>query len=506
MGSAQGPFFNILDFGAVNDGKTINTAAIQKAIDVCAEKGGGTLFFPAGKYISGTLFLKSYVTLNLQSGAVLEGSKNLSDYPVTISQIRSYTDNYTNKSLLYGEDLEYIGITGQGIIDGNGSSFKVSDDLVKTSLADSYKARPYVIRIINCRNVVVKDITLKNSPMWVQHYLSCHNILIDGITVNSRVNHNNDGVDIDGCDNVRISNCDIMSGDDAVVIKSTLDKPCKNITINNCILSSDCNAFKLGTESNGDFQNISLSNCTIYDTRLAGIALEMVDGGSLNNVSVSEVNMDNVGCAVFIRLGNRARPFKDKMEKPGMGKLFNVIVSNIQASNIGKTGCSVTGLPFFPVSNLSLININITFRGGGTKDLVSRQIEEFPDKYPEFTMFGNLPTYGFFCRHIEGLTMENIDLSYDSPDYRPAIYLNDVKDSRIADLQANCEDGTESMIVIDSSKNIVIMNCSGRGKYDALATLIHSSSSIGFISNNIFDQGKLFKSDGTIKTSGVIIK
>ena len=318
-GSAQATSFNILDFGAVNDGKTINTIAIQKAIDVCASKGGGTVYFPAGKYISGTLFLKSHITLNLGPGAILEGSNNLNDYPVTISQIRSYTDNYTDKSLIYGEGLEYIGITGHGIIDGNGESFQVSDDLVKKSLSDSYKARPYIIRIINCKNVIVKEITLKNSPMWVQHYMYCQNVLIEGITVNSRVNHNNDGIDIDACDNVRISDCNITSGDDAIVIKSTLDKPCKNINITNSTLSSNCNAFKLGTESNGDFQNINLSNCTIYDTRLAGIALEMVDGGSLNNVSVSDVNMDNVGCAVFIRLGNRARPFKADMEKPGNG-------------------------------------------------------------------------------------------------------------------------------------------------------------------------------------------
>lgn len=506
LGSAQAISLNILDFGAVNDGKTLNTVAIQKAIDSCASKGGGTVYFPAGKYISGTIFLKSNITLNLASGAILEGSNNINDYPVTISQIRSYTDNYTNKSLIYGEGLEYIGITGQGIIDGNGEQFQVSDTQVKISLSDSYKARPYIIRMINCKNVIIKKVTLKNSPMWVQHYLSCRNILIDGITVTSRVNHNNDGIDIDACDNVRISNCDITSGDDAIVIKSTLDEPCKNITVTNCILSSDCNAFKLGTESNGDFQNINLSNCVIFDTRLAGIALEMVDGGSLNNVSVSGVNMDNVGCAVFIRLGNRARPFKANMEKPGMGSLFNVMLSNIQGRNIGKTGCSVTGLPSNPARNITLNNIRLTFKGGGSKDLITRQIEEFPEKYPEFGMFGTLPSYGFFCRHVEGLTMENIELSCESPDFRPALYLNDVKDSRISDLISFYEEETESLIVIDSSVNILVRNCGGSEKINALATLINSSRNIGFINNNLMSQGKLYKTDGTVKTSGIIIK
>ena len=195
-----------------------------------------------------------------------------------------------------------------------------------------YKSRPYLIRMINCRNILLRDITIMNSPMWVQHYLLCEDVNIDGIKVNSRVNHNNDGIDIDGCQRVRISNCDIVSGDDAIVLKSTLDIPCKNVTITNCVLSSDCNAFKLGTETNGGFQNIVFSNCTIYDTPLAGITLQMVDGGTLERVSVSNITMNNVGTAIFIRLGNRARPYNDSLPKPGMGKLSHVIIDNIQGT------------------------------------------------------------------------------------------------------------------------------------------------------------------------------
>lgn len=506
LGSAQSSIYSIMDYGAVNDGKTITTKAIQKAIDDCAFKGGGTIIFPAGKYLSGTLYLKSFITLFLGPGAVLEGSKNLSDYPVTLSKIRSYTDNYTSRSLIYGEDLEHIAITGQGIIDGNGASFQDSDEQAKTALFDSYKVRPYMIRIINCKNVVVRDISIINSPMWVQHYMACVNVSIDGISVHSRVNHNNDGIDIDACDNVRISNCDIVSGDDAIVIKSTLDRPCKNITITNSVLSSDCNAFKLGTESNGGFQNISMDNCIIYNTRLAGIALEMVDGGSLDNVSVSDINMDNVNCAIFIRLGNRARPFKENMSKPGIGRLFNVILSNIQATSIGKTGCSITGLPSYPARNITLNNIRLTFKGGGTNDLAIRKIEEFPEKYPEFGMFGLLPSYGFFCRHIVGLTMENIDLSYELPDYRPALYLNDVEDSRISDLKAFCEEGTESLMVIDSSKNIIVRDCNTFRKPGALANIKNGSSDISFINNNIFGTNVIYKADDSIDKSSIKVR
>lgn len=455
---AGAQIFNVLEYGAVNDGKTISTAEIQKAIDKCSESGGGTVEFTAGRYLSGTIFLKSNVTMHLSAGAILEGSKNINDYPVTPYPVRSYTDNYTNRSLIYAEDLKSVSITGEGTINGNGSSFQVPDEQVKKSLFDSYRVRPYIIRFVNCEDINIKDITLINSPMWVQHYLLCRNVYISGIRVRSQVNRNNDGIDIDACENVRISDCDIKSGDDAIVIKSTLSKSCRNVTVTNCLISSDCNGFKLGTESNGDFQNITLSNCIIYNTKLAAIALEMVDGGKMNNVSVSGVNMDSVGCVLFIRLGNRARPYKENMEKPGMGRLSGIMVSNIQATNAGPVGCSITGLPAFSATKISLRDIRINFVGGGTGDLVSRKIEEYPDKYPEYRMFGMLPAYGFYCRHVSGLYMENIELSFEKTDYRPPLYFQDVDGATISDLKAFYAKGIESPVVTDSCRNIKIRN------------------------------------------------
>jgi len=350
---AQPLNFNVFDFGARRDGITVSTGPVQAAVDACAESGGGTVVFPAGKYISGTIYLKSHVTLFPDAGAVLAGSTDLKDYPVTVSKVRSYTDNYTDKSLIYGEDLEQVAITGHGTIDGNGYSFNVEsmdndDSLRKRDGFSFYKSRPYLIRIINCKNVLVSDVTLKNSPMWVQHYLLCNDLNIDSIKVHSRVNHNNDGIDIDGYTSVRISNCDIVSGDDAIVLKSTMGEPCRNITITNCTLSSDCNAFKLGTETNGGFENIVFGNCTIYDTRLAGITLQIVDGSTLDRVTVS-----------------------------------NVIIENIQGTNIGKTGCSITGLPGFRAEDIKLSNLFLTFQGGGTSEMAEREIPELPDACPE---------------------------------------------------------------------------------------------------------------------------
>ena len=460
--------FNILDYRAKGDGVTLNTKSIQAAVDACSKSGGGTVLFPAGRFVSGTIYLKSNVTLFLEAGAVLEGSKNLKDYPVTISKVRSYTDNYTDKSLIYAEDLENISITGKGIIDGNGAWFKVenmenSEELRKKDDFAFYKYRPYLIRVINCKNILVRDITLLNSPMWVQHYLLCEDVNIDGIKVNSRVNHNNDGIDIDACQRVRISNCDIISGDDAVVLKSTLAQPCKNVTITNCTLSSNCNAFKLGTETNGGFENVVVSNCTIYDTQLAGITLQLVDGGTLDRVSVSNITMNNVGAAIFIRLGNRARPYRENMAKPGMGKMSNVIIDNIIGTNIGKTGCSITGLPGYMAESISLSNISLTFDGGGTKEMSDREIPELDEAYPEHDMFGILPAYGFYCRHCKNIRFNNMELGFSGTEMRPAILCDDVENMVINSLMASTADGIDpviakkSTVFLDSNRvNLVI--------------------------------------------------
>ncbi len=480
--------FNILDYGARGDSSALNTKPIQSAIDACAKAGGGTVCFPAGKYISGTLFFKSNITLYFEAGAVLIGSGNLNDYPVTVSGIRSYTDNYTDKSLIYGEGLEHIGITGDGILDGNGTSFK-----------GAYKVRPYMIRIINCKDVLVRDVTMINSPMWVQHYLACEDVNIDGITVNSRRDFvNNDGIDIDGCSNVRISNCEFIAGDDAIVLKSTLNRVCKNIAVTNCNISSNCNAFKLGTESNGGFENIVLSNCTIYDTTLGGIALEMVDGGTLDRVSISNVVMNNVGAAIFIRLGNRARPFNEKMEKPGTGKLSNIIIDNVQAINVGNVGCSITGLPGFPVENVTLTNIRLSFQGGGTPELGNREIPELPEKYPEFKMFGMLPAYGFYCRHAKNLTFEDVEMNYIAPEARSAIVCDDIAGLELYRLKAMI--GNEPVIRCNDVSDLFVQACiAPKNTRTFLQIGGTKSGHISLIGNDLGRAEKAVKKDADIE-------
>jgi polygalacturonase len=438
---------DVRDYGAKPGGKTLCTSSIQKAIDACSRAGGGTVYLPPGTFLSGTIYFKSGVTLRLAAGCTLLGSTDLKDYTPRSPAFRSYTDNYTDKSLIYGENVENVAITGLGTIDGQGASFQ-----------GSYKVRPYMIRFIQCRNVTLKHVTIENSPMWVQHYLACDDVRITGITVRSLVNHNNDGIDIDSCRRVVISNCNINSGDDAIVFKSTSARVCRDVVVSNCILSSRCNALKMGTESNGGFENIVISGCAIYDTRLAGVALEIVDGGTMDRIVVSNITMNKVGAPIFMRLGNRARPFKKDMEKPGIGAMHNITISNIEATGANATGCAISGLPEAKIENVTLSNVRLSFEGGGTKADAEREIPEKPAAYPEYSMFGRLSAYGLYCRHIRDLKLLKVQLQLEKPDQRHAVVLEDVEDGLIDGLDAPRSPEAGEIINFTNVKNLSIRN------------------------------------------------
>jgi polygalacturonase len=418
--------FNVQDFGAAATGQVLDTKAVQSAIDA-AGQSGGVVYFPPGTYLSGTLTLKSHVSLHLEAGAVLLGSTNLANYPPVQPALRSYTDVYTNQSLIYGENLEDVSLLGRGTLNGQGANFK---------RVHHYGNRPYLIRLVKCRHVQVANLTLLDSPMWVQHYLACEDVFIQGLTVHSRCNVNNDGIDIDACEKVRISDCEIFSGDDAIVLKSTLDRPCRNVVVTNCVLSSQCNALKLGTESVGGFQNIAITNCTVYDTNLAGIALESVDGGVLENVTIANILMRNVNGPIFLRLGNRARPIYEGAPTPALASFRNVMINDVQATGGGTVACTIAGLPERAIENVTMSNMRIQFQGGGTLADASREIPELSTHYPEHNMFGVLPASGFYCRHVKNLRLLNTQVSFAHEDLRPALVCEDVAGLRISDFAA----------------------------------------------------------------------
>ena len=426
--------YSVTRFGALGDGENLDTEAIQSAIDACAESGGGTVNFPTGRYLSGTLMMKDHVNLHLQEGATLLGSTNPEDYPEIKTRIRSYYDEIVLKSLIFGEDLSYVSITGKGTIDGQGEAFVVSTK----KKPDRYLNRPHIIRMIACNNVQVKDINMRNSAMWMQHYLACENLTITGIKVYNHANQNNDMIDIDGCRNVIISDCYGDTDDDALTFKSTSEHACENITVTNCILSSHCNAIKCGTESTGGFKNFTISNCVIKPSDdevaifgkrngISGISLEIVDGGVMDGITISNISMDGPEVPIFIRLGNRARKHFPEAETPPVGELSNVLISQVIARNTGKTGCAITGIPGYPVKNIKLSNMILEFAGGVTNPVDPADVPELEELYPESTMFGELPAYAFFIRHAEDISLSNITATTIEHDVRKPLLTQDVR-------------------------------------------------------------------------------
>tara|TARA_R110002049_G_scaffold38978_4_gene120406 strand:- start:8799 stop:10466 length:1668 start_codon:yes stop_codon:yes gene_type:complete len=427
--------FNIVYYGAKGDGHTLNTKSIQSAIDACFKAGGGTVYFPAGTYRSGTIFLKSNVHISLAAGAILLASKEHKDFPrQPIAEYRSQKDTNGWYALIFGEGLSNIAITGMGEIDGNGAFQKPRTELKK---GDS-DGRPRNLLLISCNQVKIEGITMKNSGVWNQHYLNCEDVIIDKVKVFNHSNRNNDAVDIDGCRRVVISNSIFDSDDDGITLKSTGLAPTEDVTISNCVISSFCNAIKAGTESTGGFKNIVISNCVIKPSNaeippifntpkhgISGISLEIVDGGTMEGIAISNIVIEGTECPLYIRLGNRARKHVEEALLPKMGHMRNITISNVTAYNTGNFSSSITAIPGSYIENISLSNIQLFNKGGiALGDFITdyTQVEEKENSYPQPTVWGNLPSSVFFIRHVKNLSLAN--LSFGSQDVDPRIPIN----------------------------------------------------------------------------------
>ena len=429
--------FNIVKYGAVSDTTKLSTKALQQAIDICSAAGGGRVVVPAGSYKIGSIFLKSNVHLHLERGATLYGSTKLEDYKPVKTDYVSFRTQQQTIQLIFADKVSNVVIDGYGTIDGQGRAF------VKRAVTDEGITRPHLLRFIQSQDITIRDITLRNSGCWMQHFLACDRIKIDGITIYNRSTKNNDALDLDGCHEVTVTNLISDSDDDGITLKSTSPRLCENITISNCIVSSHCNAIKLGTETNGGFRNINISNIVVkpsYDKRekisgrwdgISAISLEMVDGGVLENVNVSNIVVEGTESPIFIRLGNRARGYKEGLAVTNVGKINGVRISNVQVRNAGPTGCSITGIPGYPVENIRLDNISIHHKGGVTAQelpqLYNNVEDEREKKYPEATMWGVLPAKGFFIRHARNVKLSNIDIQTAEQDARRDFIMIDVE-------------------------------------------------------------------------------
>ena len=466
--------YNIIDFGANADGKTLNTFSIQSAIETAYKDGGGRVIIPAGVFLSGTIHLKTGVSLHLDDHATLLGSTSPSDYDRI-----SYW-----KALIMAHNAKNISISGNGHIDGQGRALALHvDSLFYANQVDSSKynfvemrpkeyLRPVLIQFKGCENIKVKDINLLNASSWVQIYERCNGIEINGIKVVSDAYWNNDGIDIVDSRNVQILNCNIDSADDGICLKSHHpDYYCDSIIVSNCTVRSSASAIKFGTKSLGGFKNVLIQNIKVYDTFRSAIAIESVDGGFLENILVENIIAKNTGNAIFIKLGKRET-------ERAVGSLKNVILRNISVEvayerpdyaydirgpalpffhNIFPS--SITGIPGYNIEHVILENIEITYPGRGNKGLAYAPLSRLDDvpenasDYPEFSMFGELPAWGFYVRHVDGLVFRNIKLHAAAEDYRPAVVLDNVKNMTINALQINGK-SKDKQIILHHTENI----------------------------------------------------
>lgn len=478
--SPSGSVCNVADFGAKGNGTTLDTKAVQQAIDKCSVCGG-EVFFPAGRFLTGSVVLKSNVEIYLSRGTVILGSTSIRDYQAHAPDENSYNDSFLKYSLFYAYHAENISIKGEGTIDGQGAAFKVTTN----KKPERYMDRPFIIRFVDCRNVSVEGITMRNSAMWMQDYFACRYLTIKGIKVFNHANQNNDMMDIDGCSNVLVLDCFGDTDDDGITLKSTSPLPDENIVVSNCIVSSHCNAVKLGTESTGGFRNINISDIVVKPSAvksvifgkpggICGLALETVDGGAMDGVNISNITMDSVEVPLFIRLGSRGRKYSPNAPKPDIGTIRNVSISNVVATYVGSTGCSITGIPDHDVEGISLDNIRIVFDGGGTMQDAGRTIPEYPGRYPESTMWGPLPAYGFFIRHGENISMHNVQLTYSERETRPAIVCDEVDNSELSDISASCDSDAISLFEFRNVKNTLIRSS---GAISTVGEFLHATGS-----------------------------
>jgi polygalacturonase len=440
--------FDVKTFGAKGDGTTIDTPAINKAIETAARAGGGVVRFPAGVYPCFSIRLKSKVTLYLEPGATIQAAESggAGQYdpaePNSWDKYQDYGHSHWHNSLIWGEDLENVSILGSGLIWGKGLSRGSGREQPK---AEDPGVGNKAISLKNCRNVLLRDFSILHGGHFGILAIGVDNFTIDNLTIDT----NRDGIDIDCCRNVRVSNCSVNSPyDDGICLKSCFGlgyaRATERVTITNCfvsgfregtLLDGTCDRtlprenfrptgrIKFGTESNGGFKNIAISNCVFEFCR--GLALETVDGGALEDVTISNITMRDVcNSPIFLRLGSRMRG----PEGAAVGSLRRVMISDIVCSNSASSLASIiSGIPGHLIEDVWLRDIYIQHQGGGTRENALLQPSENEKAYPEPTMFGSsMPDHGFFIRHARNIHMNNVEIVHAQEDERPAFVLEDV--------------------------------------------------------------------------------
>ena len=467
--------YYITDFGVKSDGLSLYTTSIQRAIDAINECGGGRLVFPAGKYVTGSIYLKSNVIIHFEKGAVLYGSTNPLDY---------VKDPYIGwMSMIFAVKQDNIGITGPGMIDGRGFitanrmlsliHYGIFQDNIRND-RPAESNRPQNIFFRECTHVTVTDIFLRDPASWNQTYDQCKNVYIDNIRVNANSYWNNDGIDIVDCDGVVIKNSWFDAADDVICFKSHSPKHiCQNVVVDNCVGRSGANGLKFGTASFGGFKNFKITNVSIYDTYRSAITFAAVDGAEIENIEVDGLRSINTGNVVYLRIGDRRNtgqaPYMKNIRisnvyaevppfKPDEGYNYEGPIEDLPR-NISPA--SISGMPGNLIQDVTLKNITIVYPGGsdpfyayrGTTPAELDAIPELLNAYPEFSYWKELPAWGFYLRHVKGITFDNVVLTAQKQDYRPAIVMDDVHngDFRGTIINEPESEGKEQMVVHQST-------------------------------------------------------
>ena len=465
--------YNVSMFGVKSNGTTLNTNSIQKGIDYISASGGGRLVFYVGRYLTGTIYLKSNVTIQLEEGAILVGSVNPLDYE----------QNYNWTALIFALDQQNIGITGKGVIDGRG--FSVANNLVdlihKGVIDDPLRydrpretIRPQNIYFRGCVNVLIRGITLKDPGSWNQQYDRCRNVVIDRIMVDSKSYWNNDGVDIVDCDSVSVTNSYFDSADDGICLKShSSDFVCRNVFIHNNTVRTSANGIKFGTASYGGFRNIKIINNLVYDTYRSAITFAAVDGGFIEDIIVDSLRSIHTGNVIFLRIGERQAGKKGSMKNISVTNVYSEVPATKPDAGYNYEGpvedmprnvspASIVGMPDVLIDNVTLKNIEIHYPGGGDPDYARirpdelEKVPEMGSSYPEFSMFKELPAWGFYIRHARNLRLENIVLSAEREDYRTAIILDDVHGITINNLKVTEPGGIKEPLYSYRSSGVIL--------------------------------------------------
>lgn len=344
-----------------------------------------------------------------------------------------------NRCLIYAKDAKSFAIEGQGTIDGNGH---------QKYFTNKKGGRPMLMRFVNCSDIHLQDVKIVNPAAWTSAWLYCNEIVVDGIRIHSRANGNGDGLDFDGCTNVRVSNSSFDTSDDSICLQaSEQDKPCKDVVISNCIFESKWAGMRIGLLSRGDFESVTVTNCTFKNIQDSGLKIQMNEGGEMKNMVFSNLVMKNVPRPVFMTFCQQKACVDAPEEMVPMKSMHNFIFSNIIADNseLDKNSAFfITGMPGHNIENIILKDIQFTVSGGGTAEDAKNEIKEYTLEtlkgwWPEFSLVGTLPASGFYLRHMDGVYLENVHLYIVEKDARPPLVLSDVKNSKVERLYLNKE-------------------------------------------------------------------